>query len=156
MNNAVKPIPEGYRGTVPYICVRGGTEAIDFYCRAFGATVTERIDQPDGRVGHAEIRIGAATIMLADEFPDMDVLSPRALGGTPVTLHLYVEDVDSFAARAIAEGLKTLRPVAAQFYGDRGGKFEDPFGHRWWIATRVEDVSHEEMHRRAAALFGSK
>jgi PhnB protein len=108
----------------------------------------------EGMVGHAELEIGKARIMLSDEFPDHDALSPQTIGGTPVMIHLYVEDVDAFTARAADAGLTVLRPVADQFYGDRGGKFEDPFGHRWWIATHKEDIPPEELNRRAAALYG--
>jgi PhnB protein len=111
---------------------------------------------PDGRIGHAEIEIGEADIMLADEFPDMGVVSPQTLGGSPVTILLYFEDVDAVARQAVAAGAKVLRNVEDQFYGDRGGKLEDPFGHTWWIATHKEDVSHEEMQRRSAALFSGK
>ncbi len=155
MNNQVRPIPEGYEGATPYLSIKGAAEAIDFYKRAFGATETMRLAEPGGRIGHAEIRIGRATIMLSDEYPEMGVLSPKTLGGSPVTIHLYVEDVDALARQAEAAGIKTLRPVADQFYGDRGGKFEDPFGHLWHFATHKEDVSPEEMNRRAAALFGA-
>jgi PhnB protein len=109
-----------------------------------------------GKVGHAELEIGEARIILCDEFPDHDALSPQPIGGTPVMIHLYVEDVDAFAARAVGAGLKVLRPVADQFYGDRGGNFADPSGHRWWIATHKVDISREELKNRAAALFGGE
>ncbi len=152
--NPAKPIPDGYAGATPYLCVKGAADAIEFYKKAFGATETMRLADPAGKVGHAEIKIGSACIMLADEFPEMGVVSPRTLGGSPVTIHLYVEDVDALAGRAQAAGLKVLRPVADQFYGDRGGKFEDPFGHVWYLATHKEDVAPEEIRRRAAAMFG--
>jgi PhnB protein len=152
MSTTVKPIPEGHEGAIPYLCVAQAGKAIDFYKRAFGAIVTLCIGH-EGTIGHAELEIGQARIMLSDEFPDHDALSPRTIGGTPVMIHLYVDDVDAFTAKAVAEGLEILRPVADQFYGDRGGKFEDPFGHRWWIATRKENVTPEELERRAAALF---
>ena len=155
MADRAKPIPEGYPGVTPYLCVGDAAAAIEFYAKAFGAAEIVRIGAPGGKIGHAEIRIAGAPIMLSDEYPDTGVRSPRALGGSPVTMHLYVEDVDAFAGRAVAAGAKVLRPVADQFYGDRGGKFEDPFGHIWWIATHQEDVSAEEMRRRAEALFGS-
>jgi PhnB protein len=145
------PIPEGYHAITPYLCIKGAASAIEFYKRALGATETMRMPHPDGRVAHAELKIGAAIIMLADEFPEMGVLSPTTIGGTPVTLHMYVQDVDSLVTKATAEGLKVLRPVQDQFYGDRGGKFEDPYGHHWWIATHKEDVAPEEMAKRAAA-----
>jgi PhnB protein len=152
MASAVKPIPEAYQGATPYLCIRGAARAIEFYKQAFGATELMRIAQPDGRVGHAELKIGAALFMLADEFPEMGFRSPQALGGSPVTIHIYVEDVDATATRAVAAGAKLLRPVQDQFYGDRSGQFEDPFGHTWSIATHVEDVSPEDMKKRAAAL----
>jgi PhnB protein len=145
------PIPEGYHAITPYLCIKGAAGAIEFYKRALGATETMRMPHPDGRVAHAELKIGTAIIMLADEFPEMGVVSPKTLGGTPVTLHMYVQDVDTLVTKATAEGLKVLRPVQDQFYGDRGGKFEDPYGHHWWIATHKEDVAPEEMAKRAAA-----
>ena len=154
MAGEVRPIPEGYGAATPYICVKGAAAAIKFYERAFGAKEQMRLATPDGTIGHAEIKIGSAPIMLADEFPGMGVLSPQTLGGSPVTIHLYVEDVDAMAARFVAAGGKVIRPVEDQFYGDRGGKLEDPFGHHWWLATHKEDVSPDEMRRRAAALFG--
>ncbi|MBS1910938.1 MAG: VOC family protein [Bacteroidetes bacterium] len=154
MAQSVNPIPEGYRGITPYITVRDAASAIEFYRNAFGATETMRIMQPDGRVGHAELLIGSAPIMLSDEFPEHGITGPQTLGGTPVTMHLYVEDVDAFAERAVAAGATLLRPVANQFYGDRGGKLQDPYGHAWWVATHVEDVSPEEMQRRAGEANG--
>jgi PhnB protein len=147
----VNPIPEGYHAITPYLCIKGAASAIEFYKRALGATETMRMPHPDGRVAHAELKIGSAKIMLADEFPEMGVLSPTTIGGTPVTLHMYVQDVDALVTKATAEGLKVLRPVQDQFYGDRGGKFEDPYGHHWWIATHKEDVAPDEMAKRAAA-----
>ena len=154
MSGTVKPIPEGHEGAIPYLSVSNASEAIAFYKRAFGAEEKLCIAH-EGKVGHAELAIGEARIMLCDEFPDHDSLSPHTIGGTPVMIHLYVEDVDTFSSRAVAAGLKVLRPVADLFYGDRGGKFEDPFGHRWWFATRKEDVPPDELRRRAAALFGA-
>ena len=154
--SAVKPVPDDYQGATPYLCCKDAARAIEFYKKAFAAGERTRLTQPDGRVGHAEIRIGHAPIMLADEFPEMGVRSPQSIGGSPVTIHLYVEDVDALVGRAVAAGAKVLRPVADQFYGDRNCTLEDPFGHVWMISTRKEDVSHEEMRRRAAALFGGK
>lgn len=148
------PVPRGRETAIPYLSVRAAARAIEFYKRAFGAVEALRIEH-DGRIGHAELSIGEARIMLSDEFPDNEALSPQSIGGTPVLIHLYVEDVDAFTRCAEREGLKALRPVADQFYGDRGGKFEDPFGHRWWIASHVEDVPADEIHRRAAALYSS-
>jgi PhnB protein len=154
LSATVKPIPAGHEGAIPYLSVGNASDAIGFYKNAFGAVELLCITH-EGKVGHAELAIGDARIMLSDEFPDFDTLSPQRIGGTPVMIHLYVEDVDAFAARAVAAGLKILRPVADQFYGDRGGKFEDPFGHRWWLASRKEDIPPEELKRRAAALFGA-
>lgn len=152
MATTVKAIPEGFEAATPYLCIKGAAGAIELYKKAFGATETMRLAGPDGRIGHAEMQIGKARIMLADEHPEMGFLSPATLGGSPVTIHLYVEDVDALAAQAEAAGVKVLRPVADQFYGDRAGRFEDPFGHVWHFATHKEDVSNEEMQRRAAAF----
>lgn len=146
MTETARPIPENRAGAIPYLSIRSAGEALEFYKEAFGAHELFRIAH-DGKIGHAEIEIGTALVMLSDESPEFDALSPVAVGGTPVVIHLYVADVDAFTEKAIAAGLKVLRPVADQFYGDRGGKFEDPFGHRWWIATHKEDVSPEEMKR---------
>ena len=154
MTNQVKPIPDGFRGATPYLCVKGAAEAIDFYRRAFGAVELMRMGAPGDRVGHAEIKINDALIMISDEFPEMKFVSPQTLGGTPVMLYLYFEDVDAVAERAVAAGAKLIKPVADQFYGDRSGRLEDPFGHSWYIATHIEDVSPGEAVRRAAALFG--
>jgi len=154
MPPSVDPIPENRRSATPYLTVRNAAAAIDYYKRAFGAQELYRLDDLSGRIGHAEIMVGEATIMLSDEFPEADVLSPETIGGSPVVLHLYVEDVDATVNRAVQAGASVLRPVADQFYGDRGGKLKDPFGHLWWIATHKEDVSPEEMKKRADALFG--
>jgi PhnB protein len=151
MTNKVKPIPEGYHTATPYLIVTGAAKAIEFYKSAFGADEIMRMPQPDGRIGHAEIKIGDSTIMLADEFPEMGARSPQSLGGSPVSILLYVENVDTVFARAVAAGAKVQRPLADQFYGDRTGGVTDPFGHVWYIATHKEDVSEEEMKKRAAA-----
>ena len=151
MTDGVKPIPEGYHTATPYLIVGDGARALEFYKQAFGATELFRMAGPDGRIGHAEIKIGDSPIMLADEHPEMNARSPRTLGGSPVSLVLYVEDVDAVVEQAVAAGAKLTRPVANQFYGDRTGGVEDPFGHVWYIATHVEDVSPEELQRRAAA-----
>lgn len=151
MGSDVKPIPEGYHSVTPYLIVKGAANAIEFYKQAFGATETLRMPQPDGRIGHAELRIGDSTIMLADEFPERNIRGPESLGGTPVMLHLYIDDVDTVAKRAVAAGAKEIRPVQNQFYGDRSGMFADPFGHQWNISTHVEDLSPEEIGKRAAA-----
>jgi PhnB protein len=151
---SVRKIPEGQEGAIPYLCVRDGAAAIDFYKKALGAVESLRMAH-EGKIGHAELKIGAATIFLADEYPDMGFLSPKALGGTPITIHLYVEDVDTLFRQATDAGAKELRPVENQFYGDRGGQFEDPFGHRWWLATHVEDLSPDEVALRAKEKYGS-
>lgn len=145
----VKPIPDGYPQLTPYLCVDRAADAIAFYTDVFGATERMRMPAPDGKIGHAELQIGDSVIMLSDEFPEMNVRAPRSIGGTPTTLSLYVEDVDRVVQRAVDRGATLLRPVENQFYGDRSGQIEDPFGHRWGIATHVEDVSPDEMQRRA-------
>jgi PhnB protein len=150
----VAPIPEGYPQVTPYLCVDGASAAIEFYSKVFGATERMRMPAPEGRVGHAELQIGDSLVMLADAFPEMGVRSPKSIGGTPVTLSVYVEDVDSVFDRAVQAGARALRPVENQFYGDRSGQFEDPFGHRWSVATHVEDVPPDEMARRAAQAMG--
>lgn len=151
MASNVKPIPDGYHAVTPYLIVKGGVDALEFYKKAFGAKESLRMMQPDGRVGHAEIKIGDSVIMLADEHPEIGARSPQSYGGTPVTIHLYVEDVDTVFNQAVAAGAKVVRPLQNQFYGDRSGGIEDPFGHAWYIATHVEDVSPEEINKRAAA-----
>jgi PhnB protein len=154
MPAAVNPIPDTYPGATPYLICRGASQAIDFYKKAFGAVERGRLDGPGGKIGHAEIAIGKAVIMLADEHPEMDARSPQTIGGTPVSIHVYVNDVDALTRRAEAAGAKILRPVADQFYGDRSVHLEDPFGHRWGFATHIEDLPWDEIQRRAAAKFG--
>ena len=156
MKNQVNPIPDGYEGATPYLCCKDAARALEFYQKAFGAAELMRMGKPGEKIGHAEIRIGGAIIMLADEYPDMNWLSPQTIGGTPVTIMIYVEDVDAFCNRATAAGATVRRPLADQFYGDRSCTLTDPFGHTWTFATHKEDVSPEEMQRRAAALFGQK
>ena len=151
MSSNVKPIPEGYHAVTPYLIVKGAAKAIEFYKQAFGAIETFRMPQPDGKIGHAEIQIGDSRIMLADEFLERNIRGPESLGGTPVMIHLYIDDVDTVGKRAVAAGAKEIRPVQNQFYGDRSGMFADPFGHQWNIATHVEDLSVEEVGKRAAA-----
>ena len=146
----VDPIPEGYPQVTPYLHVDGANAAIDFYGKVLGAQERFRMDGPEGTIGHAELQLGDSIIMVSDEFPDRDVRGPKSVGGTPVTISVYVEDVDSVFETALAEGATELRPVENQFYGDRTGQFEDPFGHRWSIATHVEDVPPDEMEKRAA------
>ena len=148
MAKKVKAIPKGYRSVTPYLCVKGAAEAIKFYKKVFGAKEVMRMAAPGGTVGHAELLLGDSKIMLADEFPQMGFKSPRAYGGTGVTIHLYVEDVDKVFKRAVQAGAKERQPVKDQFYGDRSGQLEDPFGHVWNLATHVEDMSPKEMIRR--------
>ena len=137
----------------PYLCVKGGLAALDFYKSAFGAVETLRIVDKDGRLGHADLEIEGATIMISDEWPEGGVFSPQTLGGSPVSVHLYVSNCDALAKRALAAGATEVRPVADQPYGDRSGTFRDPFGHRWMLSTKQEDVSKEEMERRFGGAF---
>ncbi|HEX9302848.1 MAG TPA: VOC family protein [Thermoanaerobaculia bacterium] len=150
----VKPIPEGYHSVTPYLCIKGAAAALEFYKKAFGAKELMRMPAPGDKIGHAEIQIGDSHVMLADEFPEMGFLSPQSVGGSPVMMHLYVEDVDATANKAVAAGAKVTKPVADQFYGDRSGQLQDPFGHNWYVSTHKEDVSPEEMKARSAKLFG--
>jgi PhnB protein len=147
----VKPIPDENRGITPYLVVKGAAKAMDFYQKAFGAKEIMRFNQPDGRVGHAEMQVGDARFMLADEFPEMNIFSPQTLGGTSTYFLLYVEDVDAVFNRAVTAGARVDKPVQDQVYGDRNGTIVDPFGHKWTIATHIEDVSSEEMERRLQA-----
>jgi len=149
MAGTVKPIPNGYPVITPYLCVDDASQAIEFYKSAFGAAERLRMPAPDGKIGHAEIELGGSVIMLADEFPDMGFRNPKALGGSPIHLHHYVENVDGVVERAVAAGAKILRPVKDQFYGDRSGTIEDPFGHVWHIATHIEDLTPEVISLRA-------
>jgi PhnB protein len=146
----VDPIPEGYPRVIPYLIVDGASDAIDFYVSVLGATERMRMGAPGDKVGHAELEIGDSVVMLADEAPEVAALSPGSVGGTPVSLHVYVEDVDGIFARAIDAGAKELQSLEDKFYGDRSGSFEDPFGHRWHVASHVEDVSEDEMEQRMA------
>jgi PhnB protein len=154
MTGKIDPIPPNYNGAIPYITVDGARDAIEFYKTAFDAREVYRLDGPGGKVGHAELLIGERPLMISDEYPDMDVHGPKALGGSPIALHLYVEDVDAVIERAVAAGGVTIRPVEDQFYGDRAGKLRDPFGHMWWVATRKEELTLEEIRKRAKKLFG--
>lgn len=153
MAGKTKAIPDGYHSVTPYLIVKGGAAAIEFYKKAFGATEIMRMAQPDGRLGHAELQIGDSRVMLADEFPEKGYLGPQSIGKTSVTLHLYVEDVDKVAKQAVSAGAKEIQPVQDQFYGDRSGVFSDPFGHCWNISTHKEDLTMEEMGKRAAAAM---
>jgi PhnB protein len=155
MSAHVKPIPEGYHAVTPYLIVDGAASAIEFYSRAFGAIELFRLAGPDGKIGHAELLINDSHVMLADEHPAMGARGPRSIGGSPVSLMLYVEDVDAVFTKAVSLGAKIVRPVADQFYGDRAGGLEDPFGHSWFVATHKEDVAPEELQRRAAAFHPS-
>ena len=150
---SVKPKPDGYHTATPYLIIQGAAKAIEFYKQAFGATELMRLDGPDGKIGHAEIKIGDSPIMLADEHPEMGYRGPQSLGGTPVSLMLYVEGVDAMVAQAVALGATLQRPIQNQFYGDRSGTLTDPFGHVWTIATHVEDVSPEEIDVRMEAMM---
>jgi PhnB protein len=146
-----KPIPDGYHSVTPYLIINGAADALEYYKKAFGATELMRMPAPEGKIGHAEIKIGDSPIMLADEFPEMGYKSPQSLGGSPVSIMIYVDDVDTVFKQAVAAGGKEQRPVKDQFYGDRSGTLEDPFGHVWHVATHKEDISPEEMERRAKA-----
>jgi PhnB protein len=150
----VSPIPTDYPRVCPYLHVDGASAAIDFYAQVFGASERMRLSGPDGRVGHAELAIGDSVVMLADENPEIGVKGPRSVGGTPVTVSVYVVDVDAAVAKAVELGATVTRPIADQFYGDRTCSIEDPFGHVWSIQTHIEDVDAEEMQRRAAAMGG--
>ncbi len=150
----VKPIPDGYPRVTPYLIVDDADSAIDFCISVLGAEERMRMPAPGDKVGHAELAIGESLIMLADEFPDMGARSPRSVGGSPVTIHVYVEDADATVALAVKAGATTTRPVEDKFYGDRGGEFLDPYGHRWSIASHVEDLFPEEMQRRMGAMPG--
>ena len=150
----VKPIPDGYPRITPYLHVDGAEAAIEFYSNIFGAQERMRMPAPEGKIGHAELTFGESVVMLADEFPDMGALSPKTIGGSPVTLSIYVDDVDAVFDAALAAGSTSVRPIEDQFYGDRMGQLEDPFGHRWSIATHVEDVPPDEMEKRMADAMG--
>lgn len=151
-----KPVPDGHHAAIPSLIVHDAVAALAFYRDAFGATETLRLAYPDGRIAHAEIAIGGAPVMLADEHPDLGFVSPRTLGGSPVGLTVYVEDVDASFARAIAAGATVRRDISDEFYGDRSGQFTDPFGHVWTLSTRIEDVANEEMIRRFNDSFAAQ
>ena len=147
-------IPAAYRGATPYLIIKGAAVALEFYAAAFAATELVRLDDGNGKIMHAEISIGDALLMLADEFPDMGYRGPQSLGGSSVSIHLYVEDVDAIFARAVELGATVAMPVADQFDGDRRGTLIDPFGHVWLLATRKEDVSYDELRIRFAKMMG--
>ncbi len=149
----IKPIPEGYHTLTPYLVVRGAAEALEFYKKAFGATETFRLNASNGNIAHAEFKIGDSFFMLADENPQCTDMSPEKLGGSPVKLHLYVNDVDTVFANAIKAGARENMPPSNQFWGDRMGAVTDPFGHLWLVATHIEDVEPSELPGRMAAFF---
>ena len=153
---SVKPIPDGYPALSPNLAVDGASKAIEFYKTVFGATERMRFESPDGQIGHAELQIGDSLLMVADEYPDMDFIGPLKVGGTSVNLSVYVEDVDVTFKAAIDAGATEVRAVEDQFYGDRTGVFEDPFGHRWSVATYIEDLSPDEIRQRGADAMGSE
>ena len=149
----VKAQPDGYQTVTAYLVVENANQAISFYSSVFGAREVLRMDGPDGKVGHAELIIGDTKIMLADEFPDMEVLGPKAIGGTPVSLLIFTENADAMFDKAFEAGAEVLRPVMDQFYGDRSGTLRDPFGHVWTVATHIEDLTPEELDQRRDAFF---
>ena len=148
MTAKVKAIPEGCHSVTPYLIIDGAADAIEFYKKAFGAKEIYRMPMPDGRLGHAEVQIGDSRVMMADENQDMDIRSPKTFGGTPLSLMIYVEDADKVFQQALGAGARVLKPLKDQFYGDRSGNLEDPFGHKWTVSTHVEDVPPEEMEKR--------
>jgi PhnB protein len=145
---SVKPIPDGYHSITPYLIVENGPKALEFYANAFGAVERMRMPGPQGKIMHAELEIGGSVLMLADEFPEMGAKSPKAFGGSPISILLYVENVDEQFAQAVNAGATILHPLDTKFYGDRSGTIQDPFGHKWTIASHVEDMSPEELARR--------
>jgi PhnB protein len=154
MATNVKPIPEGYHSVTPYLIIKGAADAIEYYKKSFGATELFRMPTPDGKIGHAELKIGDSPIMWSDEHPDLGHVGPQTLGGTPVGIMIYVDDVDTIYKRAISGGGQEIKPLQDQFYGDRSGTLKDPFGHMWTVATHVEDVAPAEMEKRMAAAHG--
>lgn len=153
MSTSVPPTPPGYHSITPYLIIRDAPRAIDFYKRAFGAVEIIRFPGPGNRIGHAELKFGDSVVMVADENLEMGIRSPESFSGSPVSILLYVPDVDACFNQAISVGAKELRPVRDQFYGDRAGSLLDPFGHQWTLATHIEDISAEEMHRRSKAMI---
>jgi PhnB protein len=148
----VKPVPDGYRTVTPYLCISGAADALDWYTKVFGAKERMRMGAPEGKIGHAEIEIGDSVVMVADEYPDIGFVSPKTLGGSPAHLHIYVDDCDAVIAAAVKAGAKVVQETENQFYGDRSGQIEDPFGHGWNVSTHVEDVPPDEMAKRAAEM----
>ena len=153
MANKAKTVPEGYHTVTPYMTLRDAVSAIDFYRRAFGAELVMKLDMPDGKIAHAEMRIGDSVIMMSEENPEWGNKSPLTLGGSPMFLMIYLPDVDAAFAKALAAGATVVRPVEDQFYGDRAGTLKDPYGHQWTLGTHMEDLSQEEVQRRMEAEF---
>ncbi len=151
---SAKPIPEGYRSITPYLIVNDGAKALEFYEKAFGATSIMKMEDPGGKIRHAELQIGDSKVMLADAFPEMEINGPDTYGGSPVGILLYVENVDEVFAEALENGAEEMRPLCDQFYGDRSGTVVDPFGHVWTVATHIEDLSEEELDRRFSEMMG--
>ncbi|MGH8140399.1 MAG: VOC family protein [Steroidobacteraceae bacterium] len=151
----VQAVPAGSQSITPYLIVRDAARALDFYARAFGAKELFRLTEPAGRIGHSELQLGGSTLMLADEYPDFGSLAPASLGGSPVKMHLRVDNVDGFMRRAVAAGATELRPAQDQMYGERSGMLADPFGHQWFVSTHIEDVSPEEMQKRFTAAMSA-
>ena len=152
----VQAVPKGHHTVTPHLIVNRASEAIDFYKKAFGATEVSRHTGPDGKIMHAEVQIGDSRVMLGDEMPEMGAKSPRALGGTPVGLFLYINDVDRLWKQATGAGAKEVQPLLNQFWGDRAGCVEDPYGHRWWLSQHIEDLSDEDLGKRAKAAFAAR
>lgn len=152
----VTAIPKGYHSITPYLIINDASNAIEFYKKAFGAKVVMKMEQPSGKISHAELKIGDAKIMLADEHPERDARSPQSYGGTPVGIHLYIKNVDSIVDKALSNGARLISPVQNMFYGDRSGTLEDPYGHKWFVSTHIENVSANQMKKRAAELAGKK
>lgn len=155
MSDSVDPIPSGYAGATPYLIVRDGNKAIEFYIHIFGAEEVLRLASPDdGSIGHAELKMAGGIIMLADEVPDMDILAPPSIGGSSIGLMVYVEDPDAVFNAALESGATEFKPVCDQFYGERSGTFDDPFGHRWTVSRRIENLSHEDISQKFEQLYG--
>lgn len=150
----VSALPQGYNNITPYLIISQAAKAMEFYKKVFGAKEVMRLTQPDGRIAHAELKIGDTKIMLTDECPELGGRSPQSYGGSPISIYLYVKDVDKTAAKAVSAGAKLMRAVENMFYGDRCGMLQDPFGHTWWIATHVENVTPAKVRKRAAEMFG--
>jgi PhnB protein len=150
----VDPVPKGHQTATAYLVVKSAADALAFYQRAFGATELFRLTDPSGKIGHAEMMIGISHVFLADEWPDFGALSPASIGGSPVSMHLYVADTDAAVERAIAAGASLLRPIENMFYGDRTGMVADPFGYKWHLASRIEEVPPQEMQKRWAQAMG--